>query len=658
MRGLRQWSYLLKGTEIPVLVFTDHANLHYYCDPRKIGPHVAGYLPEREQYNMLLEYKPGATNRADGLSHRPDYEGDNPDNNDVLVWTDEYFCEQHTAIRVFNADSIDDGLDTRVFQAQKEHQLELKRMATAHNLTLDPEHENTWRHGTALVVVADNMLRRGVITLFHDHKASGHPGITKTLQLISPYYWWPNMKAFVTEYIRGCATCQMSKVNTNPGHPPLFPITPAENALPFETIAMDFITKLPTSGGHDTILTITNTDYSKASIFIPCKEAINSEGVAQLLLVHMVPHYGVPKKIISDRDTRFTSKFATELCRLLNIRQNISTAYHPQTDGTSERANQSLEQYLRLFCGMQQNNWHAWLPLAQYTKNSWPSATTKKAPYDLLIGYTPKIHQPRRSTDIPTVEDRLNSIKEAREAAQEAQRKAQESWIKDRPRFKPFEEGTKVWLEGTNLKLPSTVTPKLSPRRYGPFEVVSQISHVAYKIRLPPTWKIHDVFHASLLTPYKETEQHGPNFLELPPDIVEGEPEWEVEKIIKEHTFGRWKKKQYLVRWKDYSPAHDSWVDETDLHAPELIKEFQSRSGDVIRVAMTSNPSSTASTPHPLSTTPLEPQSPTPSPSYAANVSPLPLTPRQREWIQTIDVLRARVQKRTATPTNIGRTRS
>jgi len=319
MRGLRHWSYLLKGTEIPVLVFTDYANLRYYHDLWKIGLRVVGYLPEREQYNMLLEYKPRATNRADGLSCCPDYEGDNPDNKDVLVWTDKYFCKQHTAIRVFNSDSIDDELDTRVFQAQKEHQLELKWMATAHNLTIDPEHENTWRHGTALVVVADNVLRRGVITLFHDHKASGHPGITKTLQLISPYYWWPNMKAFIMEYIRGCATCQMSKVNTNPGHPPLFPITPAENTLPFETIAMDFITKLPPSGGHDTILTITDTDCSKASIFIPCKEAINSEGVAQLLLIHMVPHYGVSKKIISDRDTRFTSKFVTELCRLLDI---------------------------------------------------------------------------------------------------------------------------------------------------------------------------------------------------------------------------------------------------------------------------------------------------------------------------------------------------
>ena len=179
------------------------------------------------------------------------------------------------------------------------------------------------------------------------------------------------------------------------------------------------------------------------------------------------------------------------------------------------------------------------LPLAQYTKNSWPSATTKKTPYDLLIGYTPQVHQPTRKTAIPSLEQRLLSIEEARKAAQEAQRKAQESWIKEKPRHLPFLVGSKVWLEGTNLRLPSNVTPKLAPRRYRPFKVVSQVSKVAYRLQLPTFWKIHDVFHASLLTPYKETEQHGPNFLEPPPEILDREPEWEVEKVLKERSFGR-----------------------------------------------------------------------------------------------------------------------
>ena len=161
---------------------------------------------------MVLEYKPGATNRADALSRRPDYEvGGNPDNEDVTVLPEKYFCDTHTSIRVMNWDSIENNLEQAIKRAQYPMQHILKQWATMHNLsTIDGTH---WYHGMALVVVADNELRRGVITLFHDHRASGHPGITKTLQLIAPYYWWPNMKTFVTEYIKGCASCQMSKIN-------------------------------------------------------------------------------------------------------------------------------------------------------------------------------------------------------------------------------------------------------------------------------------------------------------------------------------------------------------------------------------------------------------------------------------------------------------
>jgi hypothetical protein len=195
--------------------------------------------------------------------------------------------------------------------------------------------------------------------------------------------------------------------------------------------------------------------------------------------------------------------------------------------------NQSLEQYLRLYCSTKQNSWHTWLPLVQYTKNSWPSATTKKAPFNLLIGYTPSVHQPTRTTDILTLNQQLFSIKEARQAAQEVQHKVQETWIKDKPRFKPFGIGESVWLEGTNLKLPANLTSKLSLRQYGPFKVVAIISPIAYKIELPSHWKIHDIFHASLLTHYQETEQHGLNFIEPPPDIIEGKPEWEVKQILK-----------------------------------------------------------------------------------------------------------------------------
>jgi len=239
-------------------------------------------------------------------------------------------------------------LDQMVHNAQKGEDQTIRRWRMAHTLS---KAGDLWTKEGAFVVVGNNVLKRGVISLFHDSTTVGHPGISKTLATMKPYYWWPNMKNFVTEYIKGCATCQMSKINTQPTRPPLFPITSKVNSLPFQTISLDFIVKLPVSDGYDTILTITNHDCSKATIFIPCNEEINATGVAKVYATYIFPHYGLPKKVISDRDPQFASNFSKELCNLLRIKQNISSAYHPQTDGQSERTNQSLEQYLRLYCG-------------------------------------------------------------------------------------------------------------------------------------------------------------------------------------------------------------------------------------------------------------------------------------------------------------------
>ena len=200
-------------------------------------------------------------------------------------------------------------------------------------------HNNAWWHSLGLVVVGNNDLKRGVTSLFHNSNIAEHPGIAKIIQLISSHYWWPGLKNYVTDYIKGCATCQMTKVNMNPHPPPLNPITAEPNALPFQTIAMDFIIKLPMSGGYNTILTITNHNCLKAAIFIPTNETIDSEGVTKLYAMNIFLHYGIPKKVITDRDTCFTSNFTKELCCILEVKQNISTAYHPQMDEQSERTN-------------------------------------------------------------------------------------------------------------------------------------------------------------------------------------------------------------------------------------------------------------------------------------------------------------------------------
>jgi len=347
IQGLRHWRYLLTNTleQRPVLVFTDHVNLQYYRDPHKIPACVHSWNGECADYNIKIIYKPGASNHADALSRRPDHGGRTSNDDEITALKPELFSldtpERQALTAAIDLDD-DQDLEKDIRDAQQ-HFLAMDQWIEAHGLV---HKDNVIWKDQALVVVGDNDLRRGVISLFHDSTTSGHPGITKTTQLIAQYYWWPGLKHHVTEYIKGCATCQMTKTNTNPNQPPLNPITAEPDALPFQTIAMDFVVKLPESNGHDTILTITDHDCMKAAIFLPCKETIDSEGVAQLYATHVFPHYGIPQKIISDRDTRFTSNFSKELSWILGIKQNISTAYHPQMDGQSERTNQSLEQYL------------------------------------------------------------------------------------------------------------------------------------------------------------------------------------------------------------------------------------------------------------------------------------------------------------------------
>jgi len=189
------------------------------------------------------------------------------------------------------------ALDQMVHDAQKMDDQTIRRWHMAHMLS---KLGDLWTKDNMFVVVGNYTLKRGVIFLFHNSTMAGHPGISKTLALMKPYYWWPNMKNFVTEYIKGCTTCQMMKVNTQLTRPPLFPIISEINALPFQRISLDFIVKLLLSDSYDTILTITDHNCSKAAIFIPCNEEIDATGVTKVYMTYVFPHYGLPKKVISN----------------------------------------------------------------------------------------------------------------------------------------------------------------------------------------------------------------------------------------------------------------------------------------------------------------------------------------------------------------------
>ena len=320
---------------------------------------------------------------------------------------------------------------------------------------------------------------------------------------------------------------------------------------------------------YDTILTVMDA-FSKASIFIPCNETIDMEKTALLYTTYGLPHYGLPSCIISDQDPWFTAAITKELRQILNIQQNISMAYHPQTDGQSVCTNQWLEQYLHIFINYHQNNWDQWLPLAQYALNTWPNVTTKTAPFELIMGHVPWVHQIKRPiTSSPPLNEWLDSIQCTRKEAAEVLWKSHNLPITSQ--ITPYCVGDKVWLDAKNL---NTMHPtvKLALKWHGPFLVSATMSHVAYQLKQPAAWKIHNIFHTSLLTPYQETATNGNKYQEPMPDLVDGQPKWEVEHVL--GTRKRHQQLQYLVRWKGFSKVHNSWEPLSNINANEDIQEF------------------------------------------------------------------------------------
>jgi hypothetical protein len=175
------------------------------------------------------------------------------------------------------------------------------------------------------VVITDGLTgKHNIIRTHHDPPVHGHPGINQTIQIVERNYWWPQLRQDVKDYVQGCADCQRHKVNNRPTKAPLRPIYPKPEAMPFETIALDFITKLPESQGYDSILTVTDHDCTKAAIFIPCREEINAEGTAALYIKHVFAHFGLPRKVISDRDPRFISRFMQEYAALRHRAKSIN----------------------------------------------------------------------------------------------------------------------------------------------------------------------------------------------------------------------------------------------------------------------------------------------------------------------------------------------
>ena len=224
------------------------------------------------------------------------------------------------------------------------------------------------------------------------------------------------MNQWIADYVKGCATCQQNKIQTHKRKTPTFGITTTPGMKPFSQITLDLIMGLPQTNRKDAILTIVDHRCSRVAIFIPYTTTITGPGIAQLYLRNVYPWFGLPSRVISDREPRFTSQFGKALTMKLEINRNISMAFHPQTDGLSERKNQWIEQYLRTVTSVSPEDWTQWLALATAVHNNRKNAITRLSPNQILLGYEPQL-TPKTSapSNNDLVEEQIKKLMENRD---------------------------------------------------------------------------------------------------------------------------------------------------------------------------------------------------------------------------------------------------
>ena len=226
--------------------------------------------------------------------------------------------------------------------------------------------------------------------MFHDHPTAGHPGELETYNSIRQHYWWPGLRTYVKNYVQGCGTCQQFKIDWQPTKSSFLPTERAPTTWPFMNCSMDFITDLPPVKKYDSILVVVNQGLTKGIILIPCSKMITAEETAQLLLENLYKCFGLPDKIISDWGPQFASKAFIELLKLLGVKSSLSTAYHPQTDGTTEWVNQEIKAYLAIYCASHPEEWLTALHTLEFTHNNCWHANRQKTPFELMFGDSPQ----------------------------------------------------------------------------------------------------------------------------------------------------------------------------------------------------------------------------------------------------------------------------
>lgn len=582
VHALKIWRHHLYGEACDM--YTDHKSLKYIFTQKELNLRQRRWLELIKDYDLTIHYKPGRANVvADALSRKVAV---------PIVATlpselermDISFCYAGTAQAEIQM-TLESDIVERIRQAQEQDRLLMQAARRVREGRIGPftiDGTGVVRFQGRLCIPQKAQVKDDILKEAHRTPYTVHPGETKMYHDLKQNFWWKRMKVDVAKYVASCGVCQRVKAEHKSPAGKLQSLEVPKWI--WEDITMDFVVGLPrTPRGKDAIWVVVDR-LSKSAHFIPIRTTNTASQLAPIYTREIIRLHGVPKTIISDRDAKFTSKFWESLQKALGTEIRFSTAFHPQTDGQSERTIQTLEDLLRICALSWQGNWEDHLPLVEFAYNNSYHASIKAAPFEVLYGR--RCRSPicwdsvgeRAVLGPDWVQQTVDRVAEIRQNMLTAQSR-QKSYADVRRRALEFQVGDQVLLKVSPTKgiVRFGTKGKLSPRYVGPFPVVARVGKLSYRLDLPQSMRgVHNVFHVSMLRKYLEDKECLilPEPVTIEQDLtVESQPL----KILDEsERVLRHRKLKYVkILWTNQTEREATWELESQIREkyPELFSD-------------------------------------------------------------------------------------